>query len=205
MPVLELPLPGVEKLAVSEHWLAYRVAVAKGSEQIQARSLADPARVRVLTHTRARGVLGRPSLAEDVVVYHAAGAGGSGLFSVDLASGKRRLLRSSRQAQLLNPARVGGKLLYERISRCSQEVRLGPLGGNGPGRVLYRLPPLAGQDTGHERGHTRQGEHPPCPFRFRPTSRMLWTTALTDTTAYVTVLRPARGGTMTPSLLSISR
>jgi hypothetical protein len=205
VPVLELPLPGVQKLAVSAHWLAYRVAVTSGSQQIRALSFAEPTSVRELTHAKARGVLGRPSLAGDVVVYHVAGAGGSALFSVDLASGKRRLLRSSRQAQLLNPARVGGKLLYERLSRCAQEVRLGPLDGNGPGRVLYRLPPLAGQDSGHERRHTGQGEHLPCPFRFRPTSRMLWTTALTETTAYVTVLRPGRGGTMTPSLVAIAR
>jgi hypothetical protein len=34
---------------------------------------------------------------------------------------------------------------------------------------------------------------------------MLWTTALSGTTAYVTVLRPASGGHMTPSLLSVSR
>jgi len=205
VPVLELPLPGVEKLAVSEHWLTYRVAVTKTSEQIRALSLADPASVRTLTHTRAPGVLGRPSLAGDVVVYHLVGAGGSALYSVDLATGKRRLLRSSRQVQLRSPARVGGKLLYVRLSRCSQELRLGPLDGNGPGRVLYRLPPLAGQDAGHEPGHTHQGEHQPCPFRFRPTSRMLWTTALTETTAYVTVLRPGHGGTTTPSLIAISR
>ena len=34
---------------------------------------------------------------------------------------------------------------------------------------------------------------------------MLWTTALSGTTAYVTVLRPGSGGVMAPSLLSISR
>lgn len=205
VPVAELPLPGVQKLAVSERWLAYRVAVTKSSEQIRALSLADPTTVRTLTHTRARGVLGRPSLAGDVVVYHLAGAGGSALYAADLTTGKSRLLRSSRQVQLLSPARVGGKLLYVRLSRCSQELRLGPLDGNGAGRVLYRLPPLAGQDAGRERRHTDQGKHVPCPFRFRPTPRMLWTTALTDTTAYVTVLRPGRGGTTTPSLLAIAR
>jgi hypothetical protein len=204
-PVLELPLPGVEKLAISDRWLAYRVALPSGTEQLRALSLADPTSVRTLSHARARGVLGRPALAESVVLYHLAGAGGSRLFSVDLESGKKQLLRSSRSAQLLNPARIGGKLLYERISRCGQQLRLGPLDGNGPGRVLYLLPPLAGQDAGHERGHTRQGERLPCPFRFKPTKRMLWTTAITETTAYVTVLRPGRGGMMTPSLLAIAR
>ena len=205
VPVLELPLPGVEKLAISERWLVYRVALPTGREQLRALELANPTNVRTLTHARTHGVLGRPSLSQDLVVYHLAGTGGSALFSVDLVSGKRLLLRSSRRAQLLNPARVGGKLLYERVSRCGQELRLGPLDGNGRGRVLYLLPPLAGQDAGHDRGHTRQGERLPCPFRFRPTARMLWTTALTATTAYVTVLRPGHAGTMTPSLLAIQR
>jgi hypothetical protein len=204
-PVLELPLPGAEKLAISAQWLAYRVALPTGTEQLRALSLADPASVRILTHARTRGVLGRPSLLDNVVLYHLTGPSGSRLFSVDLASGKRRLLRSSKATQLLNPSRIGGKLLYERISRCGQELRLGPLDGNGSGRVLYMLPPLAGQDAGHERGHTRQGERRPCPFNFKPTARMLWTTAITATTAYVTVLRPGHGGTMTPSLLAIAR
>jgi hypothetical protein len=34
---------------------------------------------------------------------------------------------------------------------------------------------------------------------------MLWTTALTPKTAYVTVLRPTSGGHTTPSLIAVSR
>ena len=33
----------------------------------------------------------------------------------------------------------------------------------------------------------------------------LWTTALSETTAYVTVLRPGSGSHLTPSLLAIGR
>jgi hypothetical protein len=91
-----------------------------------------------------------------------------------------------------------------RASRCSQELRLGPP-GSGKERVLYRLPPLAGQDRGHERHHTNQGERLPCPHRPKPTTRMLWTTALSATTAYVTLLRRVRGGRTTPTLLAIPR
>jgi hypothetical protein len=71
--------------------------------------------------------------------------------------------------------------------------------------VLYETGPLAGQDLGHERHHTSQGEHLPCPHRPRTTTRMLWTTALSPTTAYVTVLRPRAGGHTTPTLLAVSR
>jgi hypothetical protein len=203
-PALQETIPGVQKLAVSDEWLVYRVAVS-GKEELRAQSLTDPTSTTTLTHLRAPGRLGRPSLSGDLVLYHMAGPGGSALFSYDLSTGKRRQLRSSKVAQLLNPARLGGKLLYVRIARCSQQLRLGLLDGNGAGRVLYKLPPLAGQDAGHERGHTHQGEHLPCTPPPKPTSRMLWTTALSGTEAYVTVLRPGSGGHMTPSLLAITR
>jgi hypothetical protein len=204
-PVLQLTIPDVEKLAVSEGWLAYRVRYPSGSVQIRALPLGNPTSTRAISQTHPRGALGRPSLYEGTVVYHLATAAGSKLLSFDLVSGKQRVLRSSTRAQLLNPTQIGGRLLYVRLTRCAQQLRLGSIGGNRAGRVLYSLPPLAGQDTGHERGHTRQGEHLPCSSRPRPTRRMLWTTAVTPTAAYVTVLTPAAGGTLTPSLLAITR
>ena len=203
-PVLQVTIPGVEKLTVSQDWLAYRVADPSGSEQIRAFAVTDPSATVDVTKSWARGRLGRPSLAGNVVVYHLALPGRSRLFSFDLSTGKRTLLRSARHALLLSPARIGDTLLYVRIGRCSQQLRLGPLGGNGAGRVLYRLPPLAGQDLGHEHGHTEQGSHVPCSGRSKPTTRSLWTTALSETSAYVTVLRPAGGGHTTPSLLAIA-
>jgi hypothetical protein len=201
---LQETIPGVQKLAVSESWFVYRVAVSSNVE-LRAQSLADPTSTTTITQPKPPGRLGRPSLSGDLVLYHVAGPGGSALFSYDLSTGKRRQLRSSKSAQLLNPARIGGKLLYVRIARCSQQLRLGPLDGNGAGRVLYKLPPLAGQDAGHEPGHTHQGEDVPCTPPPKPTPRMLWTTALTGTQAFVTVLRPGSGSQMTPSLLAISR
>ena len=200
-PVLQVTIPGVEKLAVSQDWLAYRSAHPSGSEEIRAFAITDPTTTVDVTRSWARGRLGRPSLAGSIVVYHLALPGRSRLFSFDLSTGKRRLLRSARHALLLSPARIGRKLLYVRLGRCSQQLRLGRLDGNGPGRVLYKLPPLAGQDLGHEHGHTAQGSRVPCPGRPKPTTRSLWTTALTETAAYVTVLRPAGGGHTTPSLL----
>ena len=104
----------------------------------------------------------------------------------------------------MNPSVLGSSFLFVRASRCSQQLRLASLSG-GQARVLYEIAPLAGQDLGHERGHTRQGEHLPCPHRPRPTTRMLWTTALSDSSAYVTVLLPKRGGRTTPTLLAVSR
>jgi hypothetical protein len=201
---LQESIPGIQKLAVSEDWFVYRVIVS-GKEELRAQSLAQPFATTTITQPRAPGRLGRPSLSGNLVLYHVAGPGGSGLYAYDLSTRKRRLLRASSSAQLLNPVRLGSKLLYVRITRCGQQLLLGPLTGNGAARVLYKLPPLAGQDLGREPGHTRQGEHLPCGGRPKPTSRMLWTTALSDTTAYGTVLRPGSGGVMTPSLISLSR
>ncbi len=119
-------------------------------------------------------------------------------------AGRRALPPRPRRTELAPVVRprIGQEV---RVERCAQELRLGSLSGAGAGRVLYGLPPLAGEDLGHERGHTTQGEHLPCPRPPKPTSRMLWTTALTPAEAYVTVLRPSGGGHTTPSLLAIAR
>src|SRR4029079_2851052 len=177
-PCYHFSLPGAGELGGSERWLVFRARLPSGKEQLRALSFTDPATVRAISHARARGRLGRPSLGHNTVVYHMVNPGGSELFSLDLLSGKRRVLRSSRRDLLLNPARVGSRLLYERVGRCGQELRLRPrprrraLCGSGwrlcpvrggtPGRTLSRLPPLAGQDAGHENGHTTQGERLPC-------------------------------------------
>ena len=201
-PVLQQTIPGVEKLAVSATWLVYRVGYRDATEQILVRSIVNPTRAVALSQRRPAGELGRPVVAGNLVAFHFASERGSALIGIDLVTRKRRALRHSRSALLLNPALFGSSLLFVRASRCSQQLRLAPLGG-GRTRVLYAIAPLAGQDLGHERRHTRQGEHLPCPHRPRPTARMLWTTALSQTSAYVTVLLPRRGGRTTPTLLAV--
>jgi hypothetical protein len=203
--VLQLTIPGVEKLALTDRWFAYRIRLTNGSEQIRGLELVDPAKTIVISRPRAAGRLGRPAVWGDLVVFHTQTSKRSWLSAFDLATGKRQLLRSSVRDQLLNPVRLGGKLLYVRESRCAQQLRIGPLTGNGPGRVIYSLPPLAGQDLGREGRHTSQGEHVPCRPRPKPTKRILWTTALSPTAAYVTVLQPGAGGRTAPSLLAVTR
>jgi hypothetical protein len=203
-PAQQETVPGVQKLAVSDRWLVYRAAERNGGAQIRAQALSDLTRSALVVSAKRADTLGRPYLAGDLVVFHYATAGASWLTAVNIATGTRRRVRFSGDGQLLNPSLLGGKLLYVRDSRCAQELRIGPLGG-GRERVLYELPPLAGQDLGHERRHTSQGEHLPCPHRPRPTARMLWTTALSSTTAYVTILTPRRGGRTVPTLLAVPR
>jgi cytochrome c biogenesis protein CcdA len=202
--VVQLELPGVQTLAVSDTWLVERVERFDTGTQILVQPLADTTKSTVVASAKRPGELGRPSLSGDIVLFHRATAKGSWITAYNIATGARRKLRSSDDAQLLNPSLLGDKLLYVRQSRCSQELRVGPVAG-GKERVLYRLPPLAGQDRGHERGHTSQGEHPPCPHRPHPTAKILWTTALASGSAYVTVLRPVRGGGTVPTLLQVAR
>jgi hypothetical protein len=200
-PVLTETIPGVQKLAVSRQWLAYSTA-----RSIRVQAVSDPTQNRLVAQARQPGTLGRAALGVDLVAFHRATSEGSSILAVNLVTGRPMRLRFSRDDLLLNPSVLAGQVLYVRASRCSQQLRIGSFRGRRD-RVLYEIGPLAGQDAGHERHHTSQGEHLPCPNRPKPTARMLWTTALSPTTAYVTVLRPVHGGRgrMTPTLLAVAR
>jgi hypothetical protein len=187
-PVFTESIPGVQKLAVSRQWLAYSTAT-----EIHVQTLTNPTQNRLVARAAQPGTLGRPALGVDLVAFHRATAEASSIWAVNLKADRPMRLRSSQDDLLLNPSVQGGQLLYVRASRCSQQLRIGPLRG-GRERVLYEIGPLAGQDAGHDRHHTSQGEHLPCQHRPKPTAKMLWTTALSPTTAYVTVLRPRPGG-----------
>jgi len=199
-PALEDTIPGVQKLAVSRSWLAYRTPT-----EIHVRPVTETGPGRIVVKVAQPATLGRPALGVDLVVFHRASRDGSSITAVNVVSGRRMTLRSSHDDQLLNPSLLGGQLLYVRSSRCSQQLVLGPARKGARDRVLYKTAPLAGQDAGHDPGHTHQGERLPCPFRPKPTTRMLWTTALSPTTAYVTVLKPGSGGRTVPTLLAVVR
>src|SRR5919204_1390657 len=204
VPVAELDVPGVDSLAVSDAWLVERVERARTGTQILVQALTNTSKTVVVASAKQPGRLGRPSVSGNLVLFHRATARASWITAYDIANGSRRRLRSSQDAQLLNPSLLGGRLLYVRAWRCGQELRIGPING-GREHVLYRLPPLAGQDRGHDRGHTSQGARTPCPYPPKPTTRILWTTALGGGSAYVTVLRPVRGGGTVPTLLQVAR
>jgi hypothetical protein len=198
-PVFADSIPGVQKLAVSRRWLAYRTPT-----EIHVRPVSETGPGTRVVKVTQPATLGRPALGVDLVVVHRASRDSSWITAVNAVSGRRLTLRFSRDDQLLNPSLLGGRLLYVRSTRCSQQLVLGRARGRRD-RVLYEIGPLAGQDAGHERRHAHRGEHLPCPFRPRTTAKMLWTTALSPTTAYVTVLKPAPGGRTVPTLLAVAR
>jgi hypothetical protein len=200
-PVLQLQIPGVQKLAVSDRWLVFRRAPAGGGYVIGARSLTNAtAPGRIVARAAAHEQLGRPSLDGDVAVFHAAGPRGSSIVSFDLASGKERRLRESRGSQLLNPSLRSGALLYVRVGRCRQELRLRTRRRE---RVLASAPSLAAGDRGYDRGHTSQGAQRDLCSTGRSPHWLFWTTELTTRYAYLTEFRPRKPDA--PRLLRLAR
>lgn len=203
-PVLQETIPGVQKLALSQHWLAFRARRADGSLEIGVQSITTTSGKPFVIAARRPGELGRPFVVGGLTLFHVASRTGSWITAFDMTTGKRRVVRYSTAAELLNPSVRNGELVYVRVSRCDQELRAGGIAG-GAEKVLYRLPPLAGWDLGHDRDRTTQGSRRPCSGKPRPTAKMLWTTAVAPGAAYVTVLRPVGGGRMTPTLVRILR
>jgi hypothetical protein len=204
--LLQRRIPGLQKIAISGRWLAYRRRV-RGADVLQARPLFSRGLVRTIARARGSLNLGRPAIYSDTVVFHLAGRSGSRLLAYNVRRRRLRVVRQSRNAQLLHPSVLGDRILYVAIGRCSQELRLGYLRTARRERVLMRLGSTSLRDRGHSRGHTGQGSEPGrCPRRSPPrTTTVLWSTALSQRRAYVTQLRPRRDGSTAPSIFSVGR
>jgi hypothetical protein len=145
----------VDALAVSAHWLVVRDASNSGIANLFAISLRKPSRRLYLQGSAIPGSIGRPALAGSTVVYAFSDARRSTLYEVNLATGARSVLRQA-NANILyaNPALLGGRLLYERSDRCSQQLLLGsPSGGGAKDRALLTLPSTVSRDPGYEPGY----------------------------------------------------
>ena len=204
--VFQRRISGVQKIALSGRWLAYRRR-ARGSDLLQAQPLVGRGAIRTIARAGGTVSMGRPSIYGDTVVFHLAGRSGSSVLAYDVRRRRLRAVRRSRTAQLTHPTILGSRLLYVAASRCAQELRLGRLATTRRERVLMRIGSTALRDRGHSRGHTGQGsEAGRCP-RGSParTTMMLWTTALSFRRAYVTQLRPRGDGSTFPTIVSVAR
>jgi hypothetical protein len=197
-PVVDVAVPGVDAVAVSDQWLVTREPTATGDE-LTARPLAAPADVRAVATARRPAQLGRPGIDGATVVYHVATPKGSRITAYDLDAGTSRVLRRSGSALLTNPSLLGGRLLYARQTSLAQLLELGPATPGACNRVLYRLAAPAPHDSGHEKGHSSETRTP------HPKTAVwtLWTSALSPTHAYVTLLPRARG--KLPVIVAIPR
>jgi hypothetical protein len=198
----EVPVgAGAGDLAISDTQLA----LTEGDAIVVVR-LADGA-ARVAASARAPVALGRPALDGDRLVFHQAGRRSSSIVELDLASGRRTVLRRATRRQLTNPTLRGDRLLYVETNQYQQALVLGGR-GEGRGRTLLRIAPAIDADKGYT---TRHGPHRPGIPRPRRlpkegpagTITTLTTTALADDAAYVTRLRRSRGGALRTALLRV--
>ena len=200
-PRLTIPATGVSALAVSDQWLVYRSSGANGGERLVAVSLATPAQARAIYGPRPIGQIGRPSLEGARVVFALGTPASSAIELVDLSDSRLRLLRVARRdAALANPSLLGGRLLFERTTRCTQQLRIGVAlaGARAPlrERTLLGLASTVRRDTGYQPGFTHAyNEASKCPNRGagRGGRLLLGPTALGASDAYVTEFTAAGG------------
>jgi len=198
-PVLDLDVPGLTSIAVSDTWLVVRTRVG-AIDELTGLRLASPDTPVPIARAAAPTTLGRPALENDLLVYHVAARRVSSIMAVDLASGTRRVARRSTSALLTNPAVLHGDLVYDRLTSAQQLLQVGPLDRTGADRVVYKLAAPSVHDAGHEHGyshHTRTKRPPTAKWR-------LWTTALSERNIYVTLL-PRVGAAGGAQLVSVPR
>ena len=205
-PVAAYDAPGAGAFALSELWLAWRVRDANGSDRLWVRSPVPTERPRAVAGAAAPVELGRPALAGDLLLFHTAGPGGSRLVAIDLATGRREVLRREAGAMLTNPASDGRRLLYVHATGRTQELRIGSLLPRAPAldTAILRAPSPGQRDPEHEPGRKRHRPQIPLPpLAPRGVDDTLWTTAVTTTHAYVTRLRTSRRAPRTADILRV--
>jgi hypothetical protein len=184
-----IPAGEVDALALSDGWLVYRADGSEGSEALIGVPLLAPEQRSLIVKAQP-GEVGRPALVGSTVVFTLDTPSGSTIEALNLDTAARRVLRSSGSGfELQNPSLLGGRLLYERVDRCAQELRLGRPASARQDRVLLSLPSTVARDPGYQAGYEHAWNSASgCPNRSaagRGTVR-LGSTALAASTAYVT-------------------
>ncbi len=185
-PVGSVSAPGVRALAISARWLAYLV-VDGDRYRLRARRInrpEHPGDVKGIASTSSPAQVGHPSLDGGTVFYAVSRRHRNSIKRLNLNTGTGGTTLRSSSAELLNPAADRKHLLYVRVGRgpepplathprrLRQSLMIRRIGGGGRGRAIFTL-------------HGR---------------RTLWTTALTASRAYVTVL-----GRKGPRIISVHR
>jgi hypothetical protein len=153
-PRASIAVSGLSALAVSNSWVVFRDETA-GGENLIGVSLAAPSPRRYVYGAKIAGELGRPTLDGSTVVFTVSTPARSSIVAMNLTSGRRRVLRSvSAGAALLNASMSRGQLLYERVTRCAQQLRIGSLSASRHERVLLSLSSTVSRDPGYQPGYT---------------------------------------------------
>lgn len=150
---------GVDAVAVSERWIAYRTRV-EGRDRLFARPLAvsgEAGDAKEIAKAGAPSQVGMPSLDGGTLVYALASRKKNRIVVTGLNGGSRKTAIASKNVGLSNPSVRGSSLLYVRSERGGDQLRLKGLDSGGNGRKLL-------------------------------SRKRLWSTALSAERAYVTVL-----------------
>ncbi|MGH2955632.1 MAG: hypothetical protein ACRDL6_01365, partial [Solirubrobacterales bacterium] len=169
-PVATVEAPNADALAVSDAWLVYRARLGNGGDGIFARSIVNPAvpgPFISLDSIADPAQLSPPSLDGDVLVYAVARPNGSRIVQRVMSSGESRTLVKSGRSVLFNPAVQGDAFVYTQSQ-------------GGGGKLVIRT-----------RGRRGRGHNV---FGLKRAQGIVWSTALTELAAYVTVLHPGSAG-----------
>ena len=122
----------------------------------------------------------------------------------DLDGGPGKTIRGRPGEQLLNPSLSNGRLLYERVDDCRQRLLLARLAAPRRARVLARASTQVRRDGGYGPNVIHIGRTPhhcvgPLAGSY-PGVTSYWTTALSPSAAYMTLMFAAGGRVQTSVL-----
>jgi hypothetical protein len=130
--------PGVDAVAVSNNWIAYRTRI-EGRDRLIARKLSDVGEAGEPKSIAAAGEpsqVSLPGLDGNTLVYAILTRKGSRIIKASLKKLNRDVVISSETSQLSNPSVHGSSLLYVRGTRSHWELRLKKLGNKDLGHTL---------------------------------------------------------------------
>jgi hypothetical protein len=131
---------GVDAVAVSNNWIAYRTRV-DGRDRLLVRKLNDSGQAGDPKPIAAAGgsdQLSLPALDGNTLVYSVNTRKSSRIIKASLKRMSRDVVIKSQFTQLSNPSVRGSSLLYVRGTRSAWELRLKSLGNNDFGKLLTR-------------------------------------------------------------------
>jgi hypothetical protein len=178
-PVAQIGAPGADAIAVSDAWLAYRAPLG-GGEGIYVRYIGNPAAPAPPTLLAGEGgasQLSPPAVDGSILLYAIATPRGSRIVQWVMGTHKHRALVRSPRLLLFNPTLAGKSFAYVRSDARRSRLMVRGRHRHGSGRILFTLKRSAGE---------------------------LWSDALTDSVAYVTVLDPSASNA-DASIIGVSR
>ncbi len=178
-PVAQIPAAGVDAVAVSDLWLAYR-ASGGGGDAIYIRYIANPAAPAPPLQIASQGGAGQlsgPAIDGGVLVYAVATPRGSRVVQRLMGTRKHRALVRSPRLLLFDPSVNGRSFAYVRADARRSRLMVRKRHGHGAGRVLLSLARSKG---------------------------VVWSNALTGSVAYATILQPSSSSPKA-SIVRVSR